>query len=453
MARELVVIGLSWRTAPVSVREKLAFADGELEEALRTLRRGPIAEALILSTCNRVEIYAAAPTAAPESTREQAAAAVRTYLSSSRGLDSEALSGVLYEHGAIDAVRHIFRVAASLDSMVVGESQILGQLKDAYGRASAAGTASAILGRCLERSFKVAKRVRNETEIAKGAANVSSVAVELAVRVFGDLAGKSVLLLGAGKMSALAARHLRRAGAAHIAVANRSPERAAQLASEVDGEARLWEELDELLIAADVVISSTGSREPVLTKKRFKNVAKKRRYRPLLVVDIAVPRDADPAISSVDGVYLFDIDDLEKVVAENLRLRSREAAEGADIVEAETVAFESWARSQLVVPTIRTLRQHFTAIASAEAERAAAEIARAEDPATRDKLARKLADRIAKKLLHAPMIALKSDATDIDALARFTRALFDLDRAPESESESEQATSREPVPAHPGDKK
>lgn len=444
MARELVVVGLSWRTAPVSLREKLAFADGELEASLRALRDGPVAEALILSTCNRVEIYAAAPTAAPESTREQAAAAVRNYLASSRGIDSESLSEALYEHGATDAVRHIFRVASSLDSMVVGESQILGQLKDAYGRATAAGTTSAMLARCVERSFRVAKRVRSETAIAKGAANVSSVAVELAVRVFGDLAGKQVLLLGAGKMSALAARHLRRSGAAHIAVTNRSPEKAEEVAAEVDGEARLWEELDDLLVAADVVITSTGSREPVLTKKQFKKIARRRRFRPLLIIDIAVPRDADPAITDHEGVYLFDIDDLEKVVAENLKVRSREAEAGAEIVEAEAVAFESWARSQLVVPTIRTLREHFIGVASAEAEKAAAEIARADDPAVREKLARKMADRIAKKLLHAPMIALKSDDTDIDAMARLTRTLFDLDR---DEAEAEAAPATQPVVA------
>ena len=445
MARELVVIGLSWRTAPVSVREKLAFADAELDAALAALRAGPINEAMILSTCNRVEIYAAAPSAAPESTREQAAAAVRRYLATSRGVDSESLSGVLYEHGAIDAVRHIFRVASSLDSMVVGESQILGQLKDAYGRAAAAGTANAILGRCLERSFRVAKRVRSETEIAKGAANISSVAVELAVRVFGDLAGKSILLLGAGKMSALAARHLRRAGAAHIAVANRSRDRAAQLAAEVDGEARTWEELDDLLAAADVVISSTGSTEPVLTRKRIKKIVKKRRYRSLLIVDIAVPRDAEPQIAGLDGVYLFDIDDLEKVVAENLRLRSREADAGAAIVEAEAAQFEAWARSQLVVPTIRSLREHFIAVAGAEAERAAAELARAEDPAAREELARKLADRIAKKLLHAPMIALKNHG-DPESLAMLARALFDLDREePDPDPDPDPAPARQAV--------
>ena len=446
MARELVVVGLSWRTAPVSLRERLAFTDGELDAALRALRAGPVNEALILSTCNRVEIYAAAPAAAPESTREQAAAAVRTYLASSRGIDSESLSQSLYEHGSIDAVRHIFRVASSLDSMVVGESQILGQLKDAYGRATAAGTTSAILGRCLERSFRVAKRVRSETEISRGSANVSSVAVDLAVRVFGELAGKSVLLIGAGKMSALAARHLRRAGAANVLVVNRSIDKAEQLAAEVDGEARAWGELDDLLVSADVVIASTGSREPVLTKKQFKKVARKRRYRPLLVVDIAVPRDADPAIASHEGVYLFDIDDLEKVVAETLKQRSHQAEAGAEIVEAETRAFESWARSQLVVPTIRTLREHFIGVASAEAEKAAAEIARADDPEVREKLARKMADRIAKKLLHAPMIALKSDDTDIDAMARLTRTLFALERD-EVEVKEPAAPTGAPVPA------
>jgi glutamyl-tRNA reductase len=254
-------------------------------------------------------------------------------------------------------------------------------------------------------------------------------------------------------MSALAARHLRRAGAAHVLVANRSAERAAELAAEVDGEARLWEELDDLLVSADVVITSTGSREPVLTKKQLKKVTRKRRYRSLLIVDIAVPRDAEPEIADCDGVYLFDIDDLERVVAETLKQRSREAETGAEIVESEAVAFESWARSQLVVPTIRNLREHFINVASAEAERAAVEIARAEDPEVREKLARKLADRIAKKLLHAPMLALKAGDADIDAMARLTRTLFDLERDDDNEAEPEPARAAAPVAAHPGEKK
>jgi glutamyl-tRNA reductase len=437
MSRELIVVGLSWRTAPVSVRERLAFPDAEIADALGELiGSDDLAEAVILSTCNRVEVYAATPRAAPASARETAAARVRSYLARSRGIHAEELADHIYEHGAGDAVRHIFKVAASLDSMVVGESQILGQLKAAYGRSVGAGATGAVLSRCLERSFRVAKRVRSETEIARGAANISSVAVELAVRVFGELAGKSVLLLGAGKMSALAARHLRSSGANQILVSNRSPERAAELAAEVEGEARAWEQLADLLAASDVVISSTGSKQPILTRKLLKQAVKKRRYRPLLIVDIAVPRDAEAAVASLDGVYLFDIDDLEKVVAENLRLRGREASAGLQIIEAEALDFESWMRGQTIGPTIAMLRRHFIAVANAEAERAAAALARAQDPAEREELARRLADRIAKKLLHAPMMALKSDGVeDVAELARLARTLFDLEGAADGETE------------------
>lgn len=446
MTRELVVVGLSWRTAPISLRERLAFVDGEIPELLaRVTETGQISEAMLLSTCNRVEIYAAAPRSAPESSRELAAARVRSILAQSRNVETAELSGALYEHSATDAVRHIFRVASSLDSMVVGESQILGQLKAAYGRAAELGVIGQVLGRCLERSFRVAKRVRSETEISRGAANVSSVAVELAVRVFGDLTGKTVLLLGAGKMGALAARHLRGAGAHQILVANRSPERAEELADEVEGEARPWDDLESLLATADVVITSTGARQPILSRKLLKRVVKARRYRPLVIIDIAVPRDAEPQIASLDGVYLFDIDDLEKVVAENLRLRSEQAAAGLEIIEAEASEFEAWMRTQRVVPTIRTLRRHFLGVAAAEAERAAEQIARADDPERRAALARQLADRIAKKLLHAPMVALKSQQSDDSAeLARLARALFALSEDDEGDGQAA-ALSGEPA--------
>jgi glutamyl-tRNA reductase len=200
-------------------------------------------------------------------------------------------------------VSHVFRVASALDSMVVGEAQILGQVKDAYGAAAHVGAVGSVLGRCMERAFGVAKRVRSETDIARGAANVSSVAVELAGHVFGDLQGKSVLVVGAGKMSALAARHLRRAGASSIRVVNRSSERAEELAREIEAEARSWGQLQDLLADADVVITSTGAKQPVLTKPLIKKAMRKRRYRPVVIVDIAVPRDADPVIHKIEGVY------------------------------------------------------------------------------------------------------------------------------------------------------
>lgn len=431
MPSQIFVLGLSWRTAPVAVRETVAFATAELVGALEDLRQcTDVAEVLILSTCNRVEICGATPKTAAADAGERALTQARTFLSRSRGVPDARLGEHLYELCGADAIRHVLRVASSLDSMVIGEPQILGQLKDAYRVASGAGATGQILGRCVERAFGVAKRVRTETGISRGAANVSSVAVELARHVFGDLAGKSVLLVGAGKMSALAARHLRADGAARIVVTNRSAERATGLADQIGAEAAPWEKLESLLTAADVVISSTGAARPILTHKLIKRAMKARRQRPLILVDIAVPRDVEPAAGKLDGVYVFDIDDLQRLVAENLKEREREADQAERIIAAEVDAITSAIAAERAVPTIRALRARFVEIARAEAEKSAHQIDGAKAEAIH-----KLADRIAKKLLHAPMRALSGSASaadDLDTLAAAAEALFDLDtEAPE----------------------
>lgn len=428
MPSELFVVGLSWRTAPVAVREKLAFPDDELPRVLAELIGSPsIAEAVVLSTCNRVEVYGATPATAPASAVTSAAAEARSFLAESRGISAESLSESLYELVEDDASRHAFRVAAALDSLVLGEAQILGQLKAAYGVSVRAGTAGPVLGRCLERAFGVAKRVRSETGIARGAANVSSVAVELARRVFGELTGKTVLVIGAGKMSALAARHLRAAGVGTMLVTNRSPEKAEELAEAVDGVARPWEQLESLLSISDVVISSTGAREPILTRKLFKKVTRARRYEPVVVIDIAVPRDAEAKIGKLDGVYLFDIDDLERVVAANLKERANEAADAERIVTLEVDQFRAWLRSQKVVPAIRSLRDHFVNVARAEVDRAVAGIAGEADPEKRERAIRRMGDLIVNKLLHAPTTALRhSDERDVEELVSAAMRLFEL---------------------------
>jgi glutamyl-tRNA reductase len=336
-----------------------------------------------------------------------------------RSIKPAEVADVLYDHRGISAVRHVFRVASALDSLVLGEAQILGQLKAAYAVAGGAGTSGPVLGRCLERAFGVAKRVRSETSIARGAANVSSVAVELAARVFGDLAGKSVLVVGAGKMSTLAARHLYASGALRIVVTNRSPEKAEALAAEIDGVARPWDELEALLVQADVVISSTGAREPVLTRPLFKKVTKARRWRPIMVIDIAVPRDAEPAIADFDGVYLFDIDDLEKVVAANLAERAKAAEHAVRIVEHETGQFERWLRSQGVVPTIRALRERFAQVADAEVQKTLDTLARREHtPAQQREAIQRLVQLVVNKLLHPPTAALREATTPDEAALR-----------------------------------
>lgn len=408
---EIFAVGLSWRTAPVAVREKLAFRDEELAATLRDiLARLPVAEAMLISTCNRVEVYGVA---VPGHSANAAADALRQHLVQGRGAPVEA-SHAMYAHAGPDAMQHIFRVAAALDSLVVGEAQILGQLKAAFALASSEGTAGPLLTRCIERAFAAAKRVRTETAIARGAANVSSVAVELAGRVFGDLTGKSILVVGAGKMSRLAAKHLAAAGAQRLVVTNRSINKAEALAADIGGIARPWDDLAALLVEADVVISSTGAREPILTHKLFKQITKQRKWRPLMIIDIAVPRDAEPKIGDFDGVYLFDIDDLQKVVQSNLSERAKASDEAVRIVQAETAAFEQWLAGQHVVPTIRALREHVTNITQAETAKLIEQLDKREhSPAERAEAIARLGQLIANKLLHGPTTALKQATGEV----------------------------------------
>jgi glutamyl-tRNA reductase len=450
---ELFVVGISWRTAPVAVREKLAFRDEELIGTLQAMTSGlPVGEALLVSTCNRVEVYGVAKAGL------DATGPVRTFLAARRGLAPAEVADVLYDHRGGAAVRHVFSVASALDSLVLGEAQILGQLKAAYGVATTAGTSGPLLGRCLERAFGVAKRVRTETAIARGAANVSTVAVDLAKRVFGDLAGKSVLVIGAGKMSTLAARHLYASGAQRIVVTNRSPDKADALAAEIDGVARPWDDLERLLVEADVVISSTGAREPILTRGLFKRVTKARRWRQLVVIDIAVPRDAEPAIGELDGVYVFDIDDLEKVVAANLAERGKAAEHAARIVEHEAGQFEHWMRTQGVVPTIRALRERFARVAETELQKTLDQLARKDHtPAQQREAVQRLVQLVVNKLLHQPTAALREAPPDEAGMrAEILCQLFDLspvepaEPADDQPRESQQALDRtiaEPAPS------
>jgi glutamyl-tRNA reductase len=434
---ELFVVGISWRTAPVAIREQLAFREEEVVGTLRAMTAGlPVAEALLVSTCNRVEVYGVGkPGADPTGP-------VRAFLASQRGVKPAVVADVLYDHRGSAAVRHVFSVASALDSLVLGEAQILGQLKTAYSVAGEAGTSGPLLGRCLERAFGVAKRVRTETAIARGAANVSTVAVDLAKRVFGDLTGKSVLVIGAGKMSRLAARHLYTSGAHRIVVTNRSPEKAEALAAEIDGIAQPWDDLERLLVDADVVISSTGARQPILTRPLFKRVTKARRWRQLVVIDIAVPRDAEPEIGELDGVYVFDIDDLEKVVAANLAERAKAAEHAGRIVEHEAGQFEHWLRTQGVVPTIRALRERFARVAEGELQKSLDQLSRREHtPAQQREVMQRTVQLVINKLLHQPTAALREAPPDEAGLrAEILCQLFDL-------SPSDSDEPREPQPA------
>lgn len=422
---ELFVVGISWRTAPVAVREKLAFREEELATTLAALTKAlPVAEALLISTCNRVEVYGVAKPGA------DATGPVRAFLAEQRGLEPADIADAIYDYRGSAAVRHVFRVASALDSLVLGEAQILGQLKDAYEVAGMASTSGPVLGRCLERAFGVAKRVRTETTIARGAANVSTVAVDLAGRIF-ELKGKTVLVVGAGKMSTLAARHLRAKGADHIVVTNRSHEKAERLAEEIDGIAKPWGDLQQHLVEADVVISSTGAREPILTRPLFKKVMKARKWRDVVVIDIAVPRDAEPDIEKLDGIYLYNIDHLEKIVAQNLSDRAKAAEQAGKIVEHEAGQFEQWMRSQGVVPVIRALREKFAAVADSELQKTLDALARREhSPAQQREAIQQLVRLVVNKLLHHPTTALRGSQPDEAALrANVLTELFGLDPA------------------------
>ncbi|HZI19811.1 MAG TPA: glutamyl-tRNA reductase [Pyrinomonadaceae bacterium] len=362
----IILTGVSHKTAPVEVRERLALARDEGGECLRRLVDGEtIREPLVVSTCNRVEVVAhAAPRRAGE-----AAERVAGFLAGASALDRVALARHLYKRDDYEAVRHVFRVASSLDSMVLGEPQILGQVRQAYARACEAGTAGRVLHRLMHHAFHTAKRVRSETGIASSAVSVSYAAVELGRKILGTLEGRTILLVGAGEMAELAARHLSKAGAGRILVANRTHETAERLAAEFGGETVAFERLDAHLAEADVVLCSTGAREYVVTAEAARAAQVARRNRPTFFVDISVPRNVDPAVAGVSNLFVFDVDDLEAVVASNLRERGREAERAELIVEAEARHFEEQLRGLDTGRQIGAFRRELQELARAEFER------------------------------------------------------------------------------------
>ncbi len=399
--RELYLVGLSHKSAPVAVRERVALSGDPLKEALVGLHCAPgVSEALVVSTCNRVEVYVYGQSPDP---------ARRFFLDRTAEAD-----GHLYGRAGREAVRHLFRVAASLDSMVVGEPQILGQVKEAYGVASAAQTAGSYFSRLANRAFAAAKRVRSETGVARGAGSVSQVAVELVEKIFGDLKGRAVLLVGAGKMGALSAKALRDLGADRILVTNRSPEKAAALAAEVGGRAEPWDALDSLMAAADVVIVSTGAPTYVVTREIVGRVMRARRQRSICFIDLAVPRNVEPACAGMENVYAYDIDDLQKVVAQTHQARAEEALRAEALVEAEVMAFTRERETRQALPVLAAMRRRAEEIAQAEAERTLSQVgARLDEKGRRSIEA--MAKAIVNKLLHGPTARLKEAAAEGDA--------------------------------------
>ncbi len=420
MKHDIHLIGLNHKTADVSIRERFALSDKP--EAARRFICGPVRECMTLSTCNRVEVLAVGA-------GDVAGHVVKVW-SEICGQPPQALAEAAYVHRELQAVRHVFTVASSLDSMVVGEPQILGQLKDAYRACLELGTAKVIVNRLLHKAFFVAKRVRTETEIASSAVSISYAAVELAKKIFGDLAGKRAMLVGAGEMAELAAQNLLAAGIAHITVANRTLSRAQELAARFKGTPIAIEEMYEHLPETDIVISSTGSPTVVIRARDVKDVLKLRRNRPMFFIDIAVPRDIDPDVNLLDNVYLYDIDDLKEVVEENLAQRRGEAERARTIVDAETVSFANWLSSLSLHPTIRDLMAHGENLARRELAKTLRRIGQDIDDKTRASL-ETLVLSIAQKLYHEPVCFLKRRTQEEGGAERFidlSRRMFNLDR-------------------------
>jgi len=451
----LIVVGLSHKTAPVEVRERLAFPETALAEVCRRITsEAGVEEAMVLSTCNRVEIYAVAPST------DLGFASVSDFLAhQTQGYSARGLLPHLYHYPGLDAIGHMFRVASSLDSMLLGEPQILGQFKDAYAAALAAGSTGVVLNKVAKKAISVAKRVRTETRVAENAVSVSYAAVELARKVFADLSRHRAMLLGAGEMAELALRHLVQAGCRDVVVVNRTPERAEHLAAELGGRALPYEDFPDAMVEADIVICSTGADSYVVGPDLVARTLRARKHQPVFLIDISVPRNVDPEVGRLDDAFLYDIDDLQQVVDANLQERETEARRAHLIVDEEVDGTARWLRSLEVVPTITALKGHAEAIARAEAEKT---LARLSHLSERDRSAvAAMAQAIVGKLLHTPFTSLRREAqekgeTDIVEAARRLFALSSDNPAPADPPASgpdaepgPQAEGGEAAPAEP----
>jgi glutamyl-tRNA reductase len=427
----LQLLGVNHRTAPVEVRERLAIPESKLPQALQQLMTVPgVNEAMILSTCNRVEIVTHTANGSTE---------LRHFLKQYFGVDPTPYEPHLYEFRQDDAVRHVFRVASSLDSMVIGEPQILGQVKEAYATARAAGTVQSYLDLLLTRAFAVAKRVRTETAVGSSSVSIASVAVELAGRIFGSLEGKHVCIVGAGKMSELAARHLVAQGAGPVFVANRTYERACALAERFGGQAIKFDQLYENCERADVVITSTGAPVTIFKREHGARFLAKRRNRPMFFIDLAVPRDVDPEMSKLDGIFVYDIDDLQEAVSSHVESRKKEAEHAESIIQAEVERFHARLQTLHVVPTIVSLQDQFETIRQAELDRVRGRLGKLTPE--QEMAVEALTHGIVNKIMHTPIRNLKSAATgpEMTTLVETFRKIFDLrDKPPASlEAKSE----------------
>jgi glutamyl-tRNA reductase len=417
---KLLLTGVNHKTTPVELREQMAISTERLSDATRALLEFPgVDEAMILSTCNRVELLAYHESTSPD---------LLGFLQSYLGVETASLRPHTYEYRETDAVQHLFRVASSLDSMVVGEPQILGQVKESYTAARSVGAVQSHLEKLLQSTFAVAKKVRSETQIGSSSVSIASVAVDLAKKIFGSLEGKRVLLVGAGKMSELAARHLMQQGADTIFVANRTHDRAMRLAQKFQGHAVRFDDLYATADQADIIIASTGSQEHIFRREHGQQFLHKRRNRPMFFIDIAVPRDIDPEINHVDGVFLYDIDDLQSVATSHLDDRAREAQRAEAIIAEEVARFQRRAQALNAAPMIVDLQNTAEEMRQSELRRLQARLQSLtpEQQAAVEVLTRGLMN----KFLHMPMQAIKTAALEADTVTlELMRAVFNLPSA------------------------
>jgi glutamyl-tRNA reductase len=418
----LLLVGVSHRTAPVELRERVDFHARGLEPALRALAAaGQVREAVVLSTCNRAELYAVCDDVL------RGRAHLVDFIASFHGVDASALQPHVYDLTDVDVARHLFRVAAGLDSLVVGEPQILGQVKEAHTAAGTAQFTGPLLNRLFHSSFGVGKRVRTETGLGSGAVSISFAAVALARKIFGDLKGRNVLVIGAGEMGKLTALHMKSQGVHRVTIVSRTLGHAARTAEAIGGaSAAPWEEMDTLLGAADIVITATGAAAPILTKAHVESVMRPRRSRPLFIIDIALPRDVEAAAGEIEQVFLYNIDDLQTAVQENLARRANEVSRAEAIVGEEVEKFRGWLRARGAIPTVVALRQRFEHLRRAEVDRLAASL----PPDTRERVD-DITRLIVEKLLLMPTEQLKAlnDAETIGAYSDALTRLFGLQAA------------------------
>jgi glutamyl-tRNA reductase len=415
----LLLLGISHRTAPVELRERVDFHARGVERALRALAdRGSAREAVVVSTCNRAELYVACDEAA--ATRQD----LLHFVSDFNGVAQSDVAPHMYEIVDLDVARHLFRVASGLDSLVVGEPQILGQVKEAHTSATDAHTAGPVLNRLFHASFAAGKRVRSETGLGSGAVSISYAAVALARKIFGDLGGRAVAVIGAGEMGKLTALHMKSQDVRHITIVSRTMAHAARTAEAIgSASAAPWDELDAVLGASDIVITATGAASPILTKAHIEAVMRPRRNRPLFIIDIAMPRDVEAAAGEIEQVFLYNIDDLQSAVRENLARRGSEVARAEAIVDEEVEKFGAWFRSRGAIPTVVALRERFESIRRAELERLNFKLS-ALPPEARARVD-EITHLIVEKLLLTPTEQLKS-VTDSDTVGAYSEALTRL---------------------------